>query len=309
MAGSQVTRHQEILFGVTGQSFVFDAPDGRPSNPVVTVHAASADDDGTAETATTGAASVDAVDTTLASEGAAGSSTLVLADVAGIVKGRRYLLDAVGLSEHVEVLAIDAGADTVTLRHPLLNTHATGATLQGCRMSIAVAPAWSSTQGKVTDGGYRVRWVYEVNGEATIGVGYASLVRYRAQNLVTALDVDRRFPGFIDRLPPDHREDQGAALIGEAFNAVRFDALGDAQVLRKLRDTEVLADLVKHRALVLAIEHQIMAGAANMLDALKVATDAYDKRYLQLIREPKVPFDATGEGAASAGRRAPIWRR
>lgn len=304
------TRHQEILLGVAVQRFTFDVVEGRPdADPVpgVTVYDATSDDDDTPEAATTGIVAIEAVDTTLSANATAGDVTITVVDPTSIARRRQYLLGI----ERVEVIGI-AGSE-LTLRRPLLNDADAGATFESTRISIAVDATWSSDDVNLTDcelgAGYRLRWTYTVDGIAYVGVSYADLVRYSSQNLVTALDVDDRFPGFIDRLPPDNRENQGETFIREAFDQVRFDALGDAQVLRRMRDTFVLGELVKAKANVIAIENQVMRGGANMLDALKTARDTYDKRYQQLIREPKVPVDQSGDGAAQPARRLPLLVR
>lgn len=321
------TRHQEVIFAVTGQSFTYDPPEGRASGtPTVQVFSTGTDDDGTAETATTGSASVDSVSTTLSSAASAGAVTLALTSGTGVTRGRRYLLtDTDKTTEWVEVIAI-TGA-TATLRQPLINAYASASTFEGCRISISVNSTWVADKSKITDvlgaawrttlvttpsewapgaSGYRLRWAYTV-GSSTIGVTYADLVRYQSKNLITGLDVDRAFPGWIDRLGVDYREDQGAGLVEEAFHAVKMDALGDAQLLRRIRDTQVLCELVKYRANVKAAEAHVMAGADPR--TLEVAERLYQQRYNQLLREPKIAVDNAGGGANGQALRLPAWRR
>jgi hypothetical protein len=321
-------RHQEILFGVAGQSFVYDPPEGRPTGtPTAQVFSTGTDDDGTAELATTGVCSVDAVATTLNGAIAAGATSAVLANGASVVRSRRYVLtDADGDQEQVEVIAVNGTA--VAFRQPIVNDYATGSTFVGTRISISVDSTWSTSKSKLTDvlgevwrtaqatpndwaagaSGYRVRWTYSVNGTATLGVTYVDLVRYQAKNLVSPLDVDRRFPGWIDRLPTDYRRDQGTALIDEAFHAVRMDALADSELLRRVRDTQVLAELVRYRSNVCAAEASVLVNPAAR-DLLEVASQLYERRYKQLIREPKVPYDNTGGGSNGQAQRLPISRR
>lgn len=319
-------RHAELIFNVTGQTFFYDPPElFRPSGtPTVQVFGSGSDDDGTAVSATTGACSVDSVNTTLNGAHSTGVTSLVLVSGSGVAKGRRYLLtDTDGECEMVEVASIISL--TATLRHPLINSYSTSSTFQGTRISIGVDSAWMAAKSNLTDvlgsdwreqdqsyasgaAGYRLRWAYTVNSIATIGVSYADLVRYQAKNLVSPLDVDRLIPGWLDRLPPDYRNDQGAALVEEAFHAVKMDALTDAQLLRRIRDTQVLAELVKYRANVLAAQTGVMAGRADP-QALAIARDLYDQRYNSLLREPKVAVDQTGGGSNGEAVRLPAWRR
>jgi hypothetical protein len=316
-------RHQEVIFDLTGQTFFYDPPElFRPSGtPTVEVFPTGEDDDGTAESATTGAASVDSVNTTLNGAVSIGDTSLTLTSGTGVTKGRRYLLtDADGECELVEIAGISG--TSATLRHPIINAYATASTFQGTRISISVDPTWVAAEDNLSDvtdpdstasyvagaSGYRLRWAYTSGGVATIGVSYADLVRYQSKNLVTALDVDRLFPGWIDRLGPDYRNDQGAALIDEAFHAVKMDALTDAQLLRRIRDTQVLSDLVKHRAKLLAVQNEVLSGRADPA-ALTVVRDIYDQRYNALIREPKIAVDQSGGGSNGEAVRLPAWRR
>lgn len=323
-------RHQEVIFNLTGQSFFYDPPEGRPAAspvPTVAVYFAANDDDGPAEAATTGAVAIDAVDTTLASSAAAGDTSLSVGTGGSITRGRRYLVtDVDGDRELIEVASITG--TTVGLRRPLMNAYASLSAFQGTRLTIGVNATWIADRSKITDAlgsnwrtdveddpslfaghaGFRLRWSYTAGGIATIGIGFADVVRYQGKNLVTALDVDARFPGWIDRLPPDYQRDQGASLVDQALEAVRFDLLGDAQTARKVRDTEILGELTVYKANLLAAEHSVLAGRADKL-AADVAQGLYTQRYNQLAREPKFPVDNAGGGAAAQPQRLPVWRR
>ena len=319
--------NQEVLFGVTGQTFFYDCPEARPSAPTVSVFRCTTDDNGSAELATTGAASVDAVNTTFSAS--QGDTSFTVTSAASIVRGRRYLVTATDLDrEWVEVISILG--TTIGIRQPLKNAYAAGSTFQGCRISISVDSTWIADISKITDildmsglawrtdrlidswvpgaAGYRLRWSYTANSVTCLGISFADVVRYQAKNLVTPLDVDRRFPGWIDRLPPDYAEDQGQGLIDEAFQALKMDALGDAQLVRRIRNTEVVRELVVYRANMIAVEASAIAGASNA-EQVKLAGELYEQRYLQLLREPKVPTDATGGGSSAQPQREPAWRR
>jgi len=323
-------RPQEIILGLTGQSFFFDPPETfQPTGtPTVQVWLATNDDTSAVETATTGSCSVDSVATTITTTAAVrGDRTITVALGTGIARGRRYLItDTDGDCEWAEVMTVNG--TTIGLRAPLVNDYAIGATFKGCRISIAVNSAWSSDANKLTDvlsgnwrtdvpvqadafvgqSGYRLRWAYTVNGVATIGYSFADLVRYQSKNLVTPLDVDRRFPGWIDRLGADDIQDQGAAIVLDAFYAVKMDAMTDALLLRRVRNTEVLRELVVYRANLIHIENQVMNGNLSPT-ALEAAQKIYTQRYGTLVREPKFPTDAAGGGASSQTPRLPATRR
>jgi hypothetical protein len=323
-------RHAEIIFGLAGQSIYIDPPElARASSPAVTVYMLFQSDDGPAEAATTGNPSVDAVDTTLAADASPGDTVITLASGADVARGQRYLLtSSAGLSEHVDVLGV-AGT-SITLQRPLINDYAEGAAFQGTRISVALDASWVSNRNKLTDAGlapdvtllerhhaldvttplgYRVRWTYTIDGAPQLAATYFDLVRYPARSLVSAQDVDNRYPGWIDRLPPDHRANQGANLISSALESIKLDALGDAQILRRLRDTQILRELLICKANVIEVEASQMAGAANTA-AVEAAHKAYQLRYDQLVREPKAPSDIFGGGAATGpAERLSVWRR
>lgn len=323
-------RNQEVVYNLLGQSFFYDPPERfRPSGtPTVTVYWAGNDDDQQSESATTGSCSVDSVDTTLGAAATAGDTTIAVASGTAISRGRRYLLTGIdGDCELLDVLAVTG--TTVRVRQPIVNSYAiTTSTFQGTRISIAVSSSWVADRNKITDflyanrdigmesvvdespgaAGYRLRWSYTAGGVSTIGVSFADLVRYQAKNLVTPLDVDRRFAGWIDRLGPDDREDQGSALIDEAFYAVKLDAMGDAQVIRRIRNTEVLRELVAFRANLIQQENAVLAGRQDT-SGVDAARKLYGERYDRLLREPKIPVDQGGNGASSQAVRLPAWRR
>lgn len=323
-------RHQEIIFGVTGQSFFYDPPEFvRPSGtPTVKVYSSLNDDDSaTPESATSGSCSVDAINTTISVSAARGDRALTIA--AGTpTPGRRYVLTAIdGTTEIVEVLA--ASGSAVTLRRPLANAFPSSSTFQGCRISIPVLDSWAADKSKLTDvmlwtirtdiirddletppgmSGYRLQWSYTIGGVATHGASYVDLVRYQLKNTVCPLDVDNKYAGWLDRLPIDHQADQGCRLIAEAFDNVRLHALANAQVARRIRDNDVLSSLVIDQAVVVELEANLAAGAP-VADQLDRARKVYDGRFAQLITEPKVPIDQVGGGAGTGGRRIPVFRR
>jgi len=131
----------------------------------------------------------------------------------------------------------------------------------------------------------------------------------QAKNLVTPLDVDARFPNWIDRLAPDYHEDQGVALIEEAFRAVKMDCLADEQAIRRVRNTEVLRELVMFRSNLCAAENNALANPSSAAQALDIAQKLYAQRYDQLMREPKFIADPVGGGAGSQAERLAPWRR
>lgn len=227
------SRHQDIAFGITGQSLVWDCPEGRPSSVTsVAVYAAHEDDTGTAESATTGSASVETnPNTTVDAASGAGQANPRLLNVAattGFAKGREYLVTgADGESEEFEILEIDSGV-SVTARHPLHHAYASADTVVSTRISISVDSTWVADQSNLTPPlnprpGYRVRWVYVVSSVTHVHDNYFSLKRYAGGHQVTPAMLDSMYPNYADVLPTYHRDDQGARMIDEAYEQVKWD--------------------------------------------------------------------------------------
>lgn len=328
-----MNRHQEIVFALAGQSFIYDVPEGRPDAapaPAVQVFLSTNSDTTGAEVATTGSVTIDAVDTTIATTPAlAQDQALTVASGASIARNRRYILTGPdGNNELVEIVGINGTA--VTLRRPLLNGYAIGSKLQGRRIMIGVDPTWVNNQAKISDilgvtwrtdreprtdwlagyAGYRLRWTYSIGGVPAMGFSFADLVRYASKNLVNPLDIDSRFPGWIDRLPTDYQHDQGATLVAEAFRALKIDAMGDNQALRRIRNTEIVAELVVARANMLMAENAVLAGGgAEARIAYDLSKSVYTELYNRLLREPKFQVDQTSGGESAQARRLPVFRR
>ena len=285
-------QHQEILFKAAGQVFLFDPPDGRPATsptPEVRVF----DGERIVE-ATTGACTIDRVETRLHGDALAGSRAIRVESVEGIVPGGRYLMTKPKVErEWIEVVAVGDGE--LALKHPLIHRYAGNATIAGCRISVAVDPAWAASMLNLSDvpgrrcglAGYLLRWTYTVDGFEMIGVSFADLVSSRSEQIVRPSDVDKRFPGWIAALPPEHRANQGADFIAEAFRVVRVEAVGDAHAQRKIRDTQVLRELVNIRAHVIQIEHDVMHGRRRSAE-LALAEERYHACYARLVDTPHV---------------------
>ena len=120
-----MNRNQEIYFETAAQTIYHDA-DWFPSAASVSVFEAVNGDDGTAETAVTGAVTLPTVNTTVSAtsgDGETDSKLVTLASVVGIVRGMRYrIINTTGETEWGEVLEI--GATDVTLRSALKNSYA-----------------------------------------------------------------------------------------------------------------------------------------------------------------------------------------
>ena len=321
---------QEILFGVTGQTLYIDCPEGRPSSVTsVSVYRSEDDDTNTALSAV-GSPSIESVSTTTTA--AAGydqtdQKAIPLTSVTSVAAGRTYLLAATtGETAWVPVTAISSL--TVYSRTPLTSAFASGSTFASTRISATVDATWVATASNLSDeaGPYRVTgetlrpgtdedpryravWSYVVGGVTYHHETRFDLTRYIATHTITPVDVDDRFPGWIDRLPNDYRRDQGQALIDEAFRAVKYDLLADGHATRWMRRQDVLGELIVYRAQHMAVELQAIHGVVDS-GSVTTARDAYIGRYDQLIRAPMVRIGSSPNGGIVDNRpRRSLWER
>lgn len=248
----------DIVFGVTGQTLFYDAPEGRPSS-VVSVEVRKWDygDAQTAELATTGSPSVETNPntTTDAAAGATQSDPrrVPLTLTTGCAIERDFLLiGADGLKEWIDVAAITT-ADSIQARHPLHNDYASGASFVSTRMSIALSSTWIADLAKLGAIGpsphYRVRWVYVVAGVTYVADTYFNLVRYGARHDILPENVDDMCPGWLTNLPTDHRVDQGRRLIADAFRVVKIDCMQIDLDDSSIADSDVVGELVRHKTI------------------------------------------------------------
>ncbi len=206
---------QDITFGVTGQTLICDATEGRASSVTrVDVFGWRMGDLETPWFTPTGTVETNP-NTTLDSAAGVSESdprNIPLTATTGTVVDRRYLVTgATNLTEWVEVADVTS-ADSVRARHPLHNNYASGALFQSTRMTAPVDASFVADLNRIDPSPganpmYRVRWVYVVAGVSYVADTYFNLIRYAGRHGVLPQDVDDVSPGWLDRLPIDHRRD------------------------------------------------------------------------------------------------------
>lgn len=307
---------QDILFGITGQTVYHDCAEGRPSSVTsATVYYYESGDDAEDEGAI-GAASVETgPNTTIDAASGFGQSdprVLHVAATTNMAVDRRYLVTAAdGQREWFDVDEIDSG-NSVTAKHPLFNTYASADTVQSTRIQATIDSTWIADTANISETepnpGYRIRWVYVVAGVTYVADTYFNVVRYVGKHGVRPQDVDLTFPGWIDRLPTDHREDQGRKLIDEAYRQVKIDLaaveLDDASVA----DAEIVDELTRWKALVQSEMARLMAGSQNDT-SYAAAKQAYQERLDSLVRITTKVSVRDESGAAGAKTSLGLTRR
>jgi hypothetical protein len=296
---------QDLAFGVTGQSVIFDAPEGRPSSVTsVDIFAWTSDDDYAALTGT-GAVETNPNTTIDAASGYGQTNPNVLNVTAttGMALDRRYLVTgADGFREWFDVAEIDSG-NTVTAKHPLHNAYTTSDTVQSTRISATVDSTWIADETNLMDSGanpnYRVRWVYVVSSVTYVADSYFNLTRYVGAHGVRPQDVEAMHPGWLDRLPVDHRGDQGRRLIDEAYRAVKLDMAAAGVDDAAVAESEVVDDLTRWKTIELSELARVMTGGSDGR-AYEVVRALYQQRLDSFVRITlKVPVrDLTGSASA-----------
>lgn len=295
---------QDIVFGVTGQQVYLDCTEGRPSS-VTSVEVFWWDSDDDSATLEGIGAVETGPNTTFDATSGYGQSNprlLNLTATTGAETGRIYLATtADGAREWVEVVEVDSGV-SVTAKHPLHNAYAAADTFQSTRITATIDATWVADETNLDETcgpnpSHRVRWVYVVSGTTYVADTYFTLVRYAGKHGVRPQDVESISPGWLDRLPTDHRDDQGRRLIDEAHRAVRIDLhqiwTDDAMVAQ----TEVIDELTRYRCLEMTEMSRLLAGGGSQV-TYEAARLAYHSRFDALSKVTnKVPVrDTTGAG-------------
>jgi hypothetical protein len=309
---------QDVSFDVTGQSIYFDAPEGRPSSVTsASVYLWDVPDDDIAETAIGTPTVETSPATTVDAASGYGQSDPRLVNVAattGFAVDRSYLVTgADGFKEWFDCAEIDSG-NSVTARHPLHNTYATADTVQSTRITAAIDSTWVADLTNITseDVGpnpmYRVRWVYVVAGVTYVADTYFNLVRYPARHGVLPADVEATQPGWLDRLPSDHRNDQGRRLINEAHRSVTLDLHQVDLAMSSIAESSIVDELVRLKTVALGESARFYDGSGSA-EMVQFAKAEYAQRLDALLRiASRVPVRAES-GAATPVFSVPAWRR
>ena len=295
----------DLLFAVTGQSLYFDAPEGRASSVTSsTVYENTSGDDGTAVSATTGSAAVETTPNTtfdaLSGDGQTDPRKCNLTATTSTAVGRVFLATNATLEkEWIEVAAI-ASADYIIAKEPLRNAFTTADTFVSTRITHAISSTWVADASYISaeftpNPRYRWRLVYVVSSVTYVHDLYFDLLRYAGRHDVTPMAVRQKFPQWLDSLPTYDREDQGAALIADAYQELKWDLYQELKPDSSFRNREVVNDLV--------------ALKAAELGGMDGAAERYKNRFAQLVHWTKVPFSVDAGAGARKVPALPLWRR
>jgi hypothetical protein len=305
-----------ITFGIASQVLEHRAQQGLPSSGTFKVFRDTAGDDDEVEFE--GSVTVDTVSTTVdATSGPsqADPQKLSLTATTGIVTRRKYLLSEGSKQEWVEPIEI-VSADYIRARHPLVNSYTTAATFVGTSMTAAVDGTWVAAEENLSDisdpnPDYRVRWSYVVGGVTYVDFSYFDLVRAPAGHQVDISDLNAYAPGLKDTLPTEYKLEQGRPLLDAAWRSVRSELFNLSINVDSMRDSELLDELVIHRALVLlAMGGWKPAGFDSVTEYLTEVRGQYE-RFLEknFAVTVKTPLDTGNTGAAEPVAPKPFWSK
>lgn len=310
---------QNLYYNITGeQALIWDAPEGRPSSVTsVTVYPSGTGDDGTSESATTGSASVETNPNTTfdanSGDGQTDPTLLNLTATTSMTVGRSYLAtNALGESEYVEITGITSGA-SAQARHPLRNAYVSGDTFESTRVSVSIDDTWIADSNNISDDtnpnpGYRVRWVYVVDSITRVHDDYFNVVRYRADHDVTPNDVDLARRGWINNLPIEHKDDNGAKLIDDAYQELVFDFHRVGIPAEMLRNREVVNRLTIRGAIMSSSMNK--AAQTGDTTAYEIDSDRYNSLLDGLVRVTNnTQMAVDSSGAATTVQAVSLWEK
>lgn len=306
----------DIRFGGSDQKIYLDAPEGRPSG-VTSVSVWNDDEADTAPVeAAVGAPSVEAVTTTFdaaSGYGVTDPEKCWLTATAGLVRDRAYLAaNVAGEREVVEIERIVSGVAAHGYT-PLTHTYASGDTFGSTRLEATIDASWVADVSNLSDPArtaprYRAVWLYTVDSVVYRTAGYFDLVRYPFVYTVTPQDVDRGWPGWIDRLPTDYQRGQGARLIKEAAWQVKQDLLKRRRTDYAQRNSEVLNELVRRKAVFVGLQAAFLHGGGGTAQAVVDYAGKYYEDFLtQIVDEAQQQI--TPDGAGGTLPRERYWKR
>ncbi len=115
-------------------------------------------------------------------------------------------------------------------------------------------------------------------------------------------------PGWLDRLPHDHRNNQGRSLIDDAYRSVKLDLHQIDLAASALAESEVVDELVRYKAIELSEYARALDGGGSS-DGAMLSQKKYQERLDALLRiVSRIPIRDT-TGAATPIIAAGLTRR
>ena len=248
--------HQYLTYGVTGQSLIWDCPEGRPSSVTdVQIFAMTTGDDGTEQTAPgAGAVETNPNTTVDADSGVSQSdcSILYVAATTGVEIGRSYLAtDAGGAPEWLTVAEADSG-NSIRTTAPMLRDYVNGDAFVSTRITSTIDATWIADTNSISDDTcptpyWRVRWTYVVDSTTYVNDSYFDVSRYQSKHTVTPADMRQVIWDWDNRLPTWARSDSGQVMIDTAYRDLEWDIKRSGHAPEMIRDAAAMDRLTIYR--------------------------------------------------------------
>lgn len=288
---------QALTYGLTGQEVEFYPPE----RDVIAEGAAAAatyavfggEDSNDATPALSGTATLDSVNTTVATSDAgyaqANRRKAILASTSGILPRRQYLLANAGLVREV-VTPFEVQSSYVTLENDLAGDYPiASSTFKGLRQSFVIDPTFIATIGNINTGPermppYRVRWQYQTAAGVTRQMWtYFDVVRVAARHHVTARALRAWFPEMSEMEWRDTRGQQFEQQLNAGWHQFVFDYTAENLAIDQLREGPVLDHVVTMATLfVLAVgglSPQGRNGEAWVSERMDAYREAFTKAF------------------------------
>lgn len=304
---------QELRFDYTSGTLEFIAPEGRPSSVTIKVWEDSASDEDTEETAF-GAASVESVSTTFdASSGASQSDrkkmnlTATTSLVVNNAPGRYLITNAYGQTERPVIDKIESGVAAWS-RTPLAYDYAAADTFVSCLVTFPVDSTWIADEDNISDPlcpnpRWRAAITYTANSVQYRTAILFDVVRYPFVTSVTAMDVERGSQGWLGRV--SRNDPSGQWTIDEAVHQVKLDLWERKVTAYALRNSPVLNELVRLKAIQIVHEHAMAHGGIGEAQ-VRMSTTAYWDRLQNLVASSVAAQQVTPDGNAGQVKRRPL---
>jgi hypothetical protein len=306
-------RTSDIIFGVPGQGLTYRFPTGRPTSATFRVLDEAADDENS-EVEFEGSATVESVNTTIATAAGVGQTdrTAITLAAGTATAGRDYLLAQNGKREWVRV--VSAVGTSIVAGAPLQNAYTTGATFQATLLSAAVDSDWVVDEANLSDASdpapdYRVRWEVTYGSETIIALSFFDLVRGSLGHGLTMQDLEARFWNLLADMPTDHRADQGGRILDAAWEDVQADLASIALNDAALRDAQLVDQLLIHRVRLAFAENGHRPQSFSAAEFLTFAAATYDRFFEQHFKVSSHIKTARGTSAGARAAAAPPFMR
>lgn len=297
---------QQIRYSAGG-TLTFSPPQsGRPaSGPTYTLFKP----DGTTIGSAGRSANLDDANTTFAATASEGDTSITLVDASRIIIGRSYLLTAAADREYEWARAISANTSTgvVELALPLRQDYASGDTLEGTLLSMAVS---SSDAADLLEG-YECQVSYTVDGTSYVASVFFDVVRQPWPRPIMRPDEFVKHAGSMANDALERASAPGLQFVDEievASENVRLELIEGGRRPDLFRSFEAFRRVVALRV-ILEWAYEGVNIPASYADTPEIWEERQEARYRRAFEVALVAtksYDANDSGTVSSSERSAV---